>query len=246
MRTRVFTPILAILACGLPLACGGGSDAVTVTLEELLPGATGYWNGSDGTGKFTSGPATFHNGYSNDFQTWEGFAYSSTTDTTTAGFTNQYSAIPGGGADGSRVYAIGAMGFGGAEPTVSFEATALPLSARVTNTTYAYLSMKDGDLFAKKFGGADGSEPDWFRLTITGLDGTGRPTGTVQAYLADFRADQAAADVLVDDWIEVDLTPLGEVASLTFALASTDNGAFGMNTPGFFALDDLVVDVPSK
>lgn len=246
MYSRVLTPILAALSCCLLPACGGGgSDAVTATLEELMPGATGYWNGSDGTGKFTSGPATFHNGYSSDFQTWEGFAYSSTTDTTTAGFLNQYSAIPGTGAGGSRVYAIGAMGFGGAKPTVTFEGTALPLSVRLTNTTYAFLSMRDGDAFAKKFGGADGTAPDWFKLTIAGTNVAGATTGSVDAYLADFRADGTADDVLVDTWIEVDLTSLGEVATLSFALSSTDNGAFGMNTPGYFALDDLVVELPS-
>ena len=30
-----------------------------------------------------------------------------------------------------------------------------------------------GDQFAKKFGGADGSEPDWFLLTISGQDALG-------------------------------------------------------------------------
>jgi hypothetical protein len=34
----------------------------------------------------------------------------------------------------------------------------------VTNTTYAYNSMRDGDMFAKKFGGPTGNDPDWYKL----------------------------------------------------------------------------------
>jgi hypothetical protein len=36
--------------------------------------------------------------------------------------------------------------------------------------TYAALSMRDGDGFAKQFGGASGDDPDYFLLTITGRD----------------------------------------------------------------------------
>jgi hypothetical protein len=35
--------------------------------------------------------------------------------------------------------------------------------AYFTNTTYAALSMLSGDSFAKKFGGASGDDPDWFK-----------------------------------------------------------------------------------
>jgi hypothetical protein len=248
MRTRVFTPILACLALLAPLACSGGDskpEPATVSFEELVPGAEGFWNGSDSSGKFVSDRATFHNGYNADYQSWEGFAYSSKTDTTTPGFENQYSAIPGSGADGSTIYAVGQMGFGGAPPTVSFEEGAYPQSVRLTNTTYAYLSMKNGDAFAKKFGGADGTDPDWFKLTITGTSFAGTTTGTVEVYLADFRADGTVDDVLIDSWIEVDLSRLGEVSTLSFALSSSDNGEYGMNTPGYFALDNLVFEFPS-
>ena len=42
------------------------------------------------------------------------------------------------------------------------------------------------------------------------------------------------------DWVLVDLSGLGTVAALEFELASSDNGPFGMNTPSYFALDDLM------
>ena len=35
---------------------------------------------------------------------------------------------------------------------------------------YAALAMLQGDAFSKKFGGPDGTDADWFLLTIEGFD----------------------------------------------------------------------------
>ena len=57
--------------------------------------------------------------------------------------------------------------------------------------------------------------------------------------LADYTGDTGQ---LVDDWTFVDLASLGDnVKSLKFSLSSTDNGDWGMNTPAYFAMDDLTV-----
>jgi hypothetical protein len=166
---------------------------------------------------------------------WSGWAYSRTTDGTTSGYGNQYSAVAGGGAGGSANYAV------------AYNAVTIDFSADVdfsggglfvTNTTYTHHSMRDGDLFAKKFGGSGGTDPDWFLLTIEGFNG-GLTTGTVNFYLADYRFANDAQDYLVDDWTFVDLSSLGAVDQLAFALSSSDNGSYGMNTPGYFALDNI-------
>ncbi|MBM4092135.1 MAG: DUF4465 domain-containing protein, partial [Planctomycetes bacterium] len=112
--------------------------------------------------------------------------------------------------------------------------------AYFTNTTYAALSMRDGDSFSKKFGGELGSDPDWFLLKISGLNAGGGVTGTVDFYLADYRFADNRQDFIVDTWTWVDLSSLGEVSSLKFDLSSSDTGDWGMNTPAFFAMDDLV------
>lgn len=111
----------------------------------------------------------------------------------------------------------------------------------ITNTTYAALAMRDGDGFSKRFGGTDGTDPDFFLLTILGETSGGTVTGSVDYYLADFRAEDSAADFIRSNWSRVDLTPLGtKVSTLRFQLSSSDNGEFGMNTPAYFALDNLV------
>jgi hypothetical protein len=61
----------------------------------------------------------------------------------------------------------------------------------------------------------------------------------VDAYLADFRVSDNSQDYVVDDWTFVDLGTLGTVDSLSFELSSSDTGDFGMNTPAYFALDNL-------
>ena len=108
----------------------------------------------------------------------------------------------------------------------------------ITNSTYAALSMENGDAYAKKFGGADGTDPDWFLLTIKGYE-KGVYTDSINFYLADFRSDNPADDYILRSWAWVDLQPLGKVDSLTFELHSSDVGAYGMNTPAYFCLDNL-------
>ena len=112
---------------------------------------------------------------------------------------------------------------------------------RVTNTTYAGLSMLYGDMFAKRFGGPDGTDSDFFILTIHGLDANGDDTGSVDFYLANYTFQDPNLNYIVSAWTTVDLTPLGNATSLAFELNSSDIGQFGMNTPAYFAMDNLVV-----
>jgi len=212
----------------------------TVTFEDLTLGAESHYNGSDSLGGFTSGGVFFENTYNGYWA--NGFIYSNTTDVTTAGYTNDFSAYTGGGASGSTNYAVyyGSSG-------IDFGATALVSSIEITNSTYAGLSMLNGDAFAKQFGSPnnasgnpDGTNgEDWFRLLIVGRDNNSVVTDTVVFYLADFRFADNSQDYILDAWTNVDLTPLGAVRYIEFTLESSDVGGFGMNTPAYFALDNF-------
>lgn len=203
------------------------------------PGGGVYYNGSDLAGGFTSGGLHFANDYNADWSAWNGFAYSTTSDTVTGDFSNQYSAYSGSAFTGA-VHAVSFVS-GTAVATLP-SAWNTPLSVQITNVTYAALTMLDGDMFSKKFGGPDGTDPDWFRLTITGLDSAANVTGSVDFYLADFRSPDANDHYILDEWAEVDLTPLGSgVNQLSFSLSSSDVGDWGMNTPAYFAMDRLVL-----
>jgi hypothetical protein len=230
--------IAVILMTALPAA----APAQVIDFEDLPVPPAGYYNGADGAGGFTSRGARFNNSYNASFSVWSGWSYSRVTNVTTPGFTNQYAAynLPAGGGDGSPTYGV-ADDFSPGDATVQLPAGTRPVSARITNTTYAALSMKNGDQFAKKFGGPTGNDPDFFLLTIQGYNALGALTGTVNFYLADYRFTDNSLDYVVSHWTTVDLTPLGPAARLAFGLTSSDVGPFGMNTPAYFALDNLAV-----
>jgi hypothetical protein len=221
------------------LAAAPAQARIVIDFEDLHLDPNSYYNGSDGAGGFFSEGAFFNNTYDSHFGSWAGWSYSNTTDVTTPGFMNQYSAynLPNGGGFRSPNYGV-ADNFSFGDAYISLPNGTRPVSVRVTNTTYAALSMRDGDMFAKKFGGADGTDPDWFLLTIYGLDDSGNVTGAVEFYLADYRFTNK---YIIHEWTKVDLEPLGAATTLMFGLASTDNGQFGMNTPAYFAIDNLVV-----
>jgi hypothetical protein len=223
-------------------ACIG--PARTATFDDVALGEDGKWVGADLYGAIRSGNAVLVNEYDPEYFSWGGFAISNHADTETPGWGNDLSAIPGGGVHGSAAFAVGYdSGFTALPPTLEIldagNGGVVLKGVYVTNTTYGYLSMLEGDDYAKKFGGETGADEDWFLLTVTGIGPGGAETGTVDLYLADFRAGDPAEDYILDQWTWLDLTPLGPVTSLRFSLASTDMGDWGMNTPAYFALDDL-------
>ncbi len=205
-----------------------------VGFEELELNNTGIWNGSGGEGKFVSGYATFINNYNTQYKSWTGFAYSNKNDNTIAGFLNQYSTYADKGAENSEKFAIG---YNNSE--IHFSETQKMESAYFTNMAYPALSMKAGDQFAKKFGGATGNDKDWFLLTVEGIDKSDNSTGKVQIYLADYRFDDNSQDFIQKEWKLVDLSALGEPIKLKFSLSSSDVGSYGMNTPSYFCIDNI-------
>ena len=248
------TTILSIAASALLTTFGltaRPAAAALATFEDLPVPAQGYYNGSDGAGGFTSDGVFFDNNYNASFGVWDGWSYSRRGDTTTPGFGNQYSAFPGGGSTATgTVQPGGTFGIGyGNGAAFNLPAGQRPSSVRLTNTTYAALSVRDGDAFAKKFGGPTGNDPDFFSVTLTGFagaNGTGLTTGVpVTFFLADYRSPGTAQDYVVSDWRQVDLTPLGAARSVGLTFASSDVGAFGVNTPTYVAADNLAtVPVP--
>ena len=214
------------------------------TFESLtLPGTDTFYINTTASMTdqgFNNGLAHFPYYYDTSFGGyWDhGFAYSNKTDSVTSGFTNMYSAKTAIGYNGSSKYVVA---YGG-NNKLKLTGTAMgkPVSGfYITNSTYAYNSMRDGDGFAKKFGGTTGNDSDWFKLTIKGYRTGTLTTDSVNFYLADFRFTNNAQDYIVKTWQWVDLLPLGVVDSLHFTLSSSDTGTFGMNTPAYFCMDNF-------
>ena len=223
------------------------SDFENINLPAPPPG--GVWNGSDFSGGFSSGGMYFKNSYDSSFGGYwaSGFACSSISDSVTTGFTNLYAARTGTGFNGSQNYAVAqqnAMAYQNNQLIdVVFN------GFYVTNGTYAYYSMRDGDAFARKFGDTtgtnsglpQGSYPDFFKLTIRGYLNGILNNDSVEFYLADYRFSDDNLDYIVDTWQWVDCNNIGVFDSVVFKLSSSDNGMFGMNTPAFFCIDNLEI-----
>lgn len=228
---------------------GEASDEVTVTVyyeitfedQSVQPYVAESESGGvvdggyvDATSNLKMPAAVNHGG------SWSGIAISQYNDVETAGYINQLSAYYKdptsslGGYGGSETFAVsfsGELAFDDATSEATF------YHVWVTNSTYAALSMKDGDAYAQKF-----EQGDWFKLVITATDASGAETGKVEYYLADFRTDKSPG--ILTKWEKIDLTPLGDkVHKLTFTLSSSDNseyeGVTYMNTPAYFCFDNL-------
>ncbi|HCC70727.1 MAG TPA: PEP-CTERM sorting domain-containing protein [Bacteroidales bacterium] len=208
-----------------------------IDFEELVTGAEGYWNGSGGEGGFYSGNAYFVNHYNAGYDSWSGFAYSNHTDTETGDYTNQYSSIAGTGAELSENY--GVYFFFGAADTLVFTVEEKIKNIALCNSTYAYKVMQNGNDFAKKFGGTDGTDPDWFKLTLTALDIDNNKLGLAEIYLADFRSENSAEDYIANSWQNIDLSIFGFIKTLVFEMSSSDTGDWGMNNPAYVCLDNI-------
>jgi hypothetical protein len=226
-------------ACIVILMLAAASEAAIATFENPTLEPDSYWNGSDGSGGFASGGAFFKNSYNVEWEFWDGFAYSNRTNVHAAGMDGQYNAITGIGQGKSATYGVAFVGWE-EPPAITLSTAQILQGLYVTNGNFAYYAMLDGSSPAKKFGGETGDDPDWFKLSITGKDAAGATTGTVDFYLADFRFADKEQDYIVNTWQFVDLTPLGEVKTLLFALDSSDTGLFGINTPGYFCVDTVV------
>jgi len=234
-------------------SCGFDLDAVATihngqayavsTFDSLKLNKDSYFTPASTDSVFSNGVALFRTSKT----AWgiDAFTYSNMRNDTTGDYTNGFSAITKGGISapdsGGTNYAIAYLG--GTLPSITFsdKVSHSVNGFYVTNATYAYLSMKNGDSYAKKFGGTTGNDPDWFALKVWGVKDNGKNTDTVTFYLADYRFTDNAKDYIVKDWRWVDLSSLGLIKSIQFGMASSDNGSFGMNTPSYFCLDNLTV-----
>lgn len=229
MNRFVSISLFVLLAATVPAA----AQPITVTFEGLSPPVY------TPPGSTMVDGALFNNTqYVEEWGSyWSGWSFSNFTDVTTPGFENDLSAysLPGGGGFNSANYAVGTA-FNNGDSTITLPEGYRPDSVMITNTTYAALAIRDGYFVATAF------EPgDWFKLTITGYNDANETTGFVDFYLANYTSPESLP---VSEWTNVDLSSLAaDTTKLSFGLSSTDNDpVWGMNTPAYFALDNLVLN----
>ncbi len=237
MERKIIT-LLAIIAASFTFA-QFPHTRVYSTFDNLpLTQSDTFNNGADRSGGFTHYGRFFNNEYDTTWASWSGWALSNRMDATTAGYENQFSAIPGHGVSYTSNYMIST----GNGAYIKLDSAGEISGAYFTNTTYAYYDMKNGSGFSKQFGGVSGNDADYFKLIIKGFL-SGSEVSSVDFYLADFRNADNSKDYILDDWTYVDFNNDGLndvlVDSISFSYESSDVGQFGMNTPAYFGMDDF-------
>jgi len=186
------------------------------------------------SGAFISKNVSFYN--QKGQWSWDGFALSTMKDTVTNGYTNQFSAFAGEGASSSKKYLIG---YGDkAKFTLPLSGKRSVTSFEITNTTYTALSMKNGDKYAKQFNAED---KDFLKIWIVGYIG-GKAKDSLSYNLADFSLSDKSKHYIQKSWKKIETSKLKAIEEVRFRLESTDNGDWGMNTPAYFAIDNIVIE----
>jgi len=212
--------------------------------EAYVLGNSGYFTGPDNSvnpvteniygfdcqlyyGYLNEKGTKFSNVYNSTWMAWSGFAISSLHDKLTPGFANEGSVYAAGGAEGSKQFAIAyAPDYASAPVQLIFPIVKKVVSVQLANSTYTYLSLKNGDQFNAPF-----KEGDFLKVTLKGFNAMNEPTGMIEYYLADYREGKR---ILADDWKILDISALGTVARIEFSMQSSSPGA-----PTYFCLDNL-------
>ena len=134
-----------------------------------------------------------------------------------------------GGAHSGNNFVVWTASYNGSDGITLVKPAVVP-GFYVNNTPWVVDAILHGDGMS-----SDGSAPfganDFFKLTITGTKADGSK--------AEVIVDLAKGTEYIKDWTYVDLSSLGKISSLKFALSSSKNNEYGMTTPAYFALDDF-------
>ena len=205
-------------------------DKTVATFEEaaITPAQTESVYHLGQTGTFTSGNFVFTQEVSvSDWGTYYfGNVVSNKTDNTYKDDMDGDKSVKGGARNGKN-FLVWTASYAGADGIKLKQAAKVP-GMYVCNSVYAYASMTKGDDFA----GDPFGDDDWFLLTISGsLEGKA-VNNQVTFYLAKGKN-------IIADWTYVDLSTLGKIDELRFALTGSRTGDWGLNTPAYFCIDDL-------
>ena len=166
---------------------------------------------------------------------WEGFTVSKVASDTT----NAFGCMAKGGLKGegtpfivgyfSEYYTMNNTESFPSSNIVYFDDSYYPQEVYICQSTNTMKALKDGMAPARAF-----TKKDTLTLIISGLNNLYEEVSSVEYYLA-------IDSVFNTTWTKVDLSPLGNVAGLSFRMTSTDMSYGYMNTPSYFALDGLKI-----
>lgn len=229
------------------------SSVRVIDFESITIGDSGVLKGSDfaSTNYFEVDGFRFSTTFDPGFSISEHFAVTNHSNNWDGSYANLYGSISGGGADGSRNYAVAYMNSGHHDidtsivdnlrllPSISIPDFAQIHSIQISNTTYTVGTIRNGNAYAPAF-----DLNDRFQLTVFGIDEFNTILTPITHQLADYTGITDLADgFILSQWEMLDLQNLSNAKSLHFMLTTTDVGTNGPNTPLNFTLDNLSYSV---
>ena len=254
MKTNKFFGLAAIV-CGFALSFTSCSkednpapvpakQTVTIGFENATLNADGYWCGDENGEKVdVFGSEAFECSYKEDFvnfpvtwtpawSSWSGFAVSSRTATTYAAETmvpDQFNCIAGGAHGGKNFCVIYTFG-----ESIEFGTAVTLKGFWYTNDAWTADAIVNGDGMSPGKFEAD----DWFKCVLYPTPAEGLGGARYELYLAkdgDY----------VKEWKYCDLSDVDafkNIKSISFGFEGTKANDWGVTTPTYICIDDIVVE----
>lgn len=252
-KTKLFAVVFAAM---IMASCQSNNDkdevVLTLNATEIDYDESGLWKDAlNPDANIVSQGYTFSHSANVEWASWNGFVASRDDDNAEyadSWLVHQCCAMPSGGLSGTGTpYLVAYWNSSETEDTDLAERSCkitfsngnsfTPQSVFVTNNSYVYYTVINGSAYSRKF-----AKGDYFALKIYGHTGSA-VVGPVTVYLADYRSEKETEWSVLKDWTFVNLESLGEVKALYFVMESTDTGAWGINTPTYFAMDRIKVKI---
>ena len=114
--------------------------------------------------------------------------------------------------------------------SLTLDAAKVIKSMDIIPTTYTLNVEKNGGYSAQ----ALTTEGSFLTIVATGYNGDEKA--------AELKIDLARDGQFVEEWKNFDFSSLGAVTKITFTMEGSDMGDWGLNTPQYFAIDNVVIE----
>lgn len=155
----------------------------------------------------------------------------------------------GAGANGSNYFAV----INGVKPltapyfTFSGNAEFEVRTMEVCPTSYLYGVVVNGNVFDATQATDLISKKGWMKIQAYGYDAEGNETNggqPVEMYICDYRDNASPKVEIASTWKTwTGLEALGRVNRVEFSFVGSDNNAYGLLTPTYMAIDNIVINV---
>ena len=209
------------------------AETLVADFENLYLRENSYEKGDNLNGSFVSGSFMFENGAWSEYNFYYDCMYSNMTAKTFSSYlTDSWNNAVGSGVNGSQNFMV-CYPQGGKIHVMNGDSGSELTGFYITNSAWVVDNILNGDGMSDDDGAPFG-QGDYFMLTITADNGK-----SMDVYLADYRADNAADRYYLKTWEWVDLRPLGTVKNLSFSMTGTKKNSWGLTTATYFCMDDL-------